>query len=286
MTLPPSFEVLLFLVVKAIQYVGGDVSYCPRSLYDCNSLQSGLHSYADTIITPEFMTSAFDDNYMGEICKFFKRPECSDSILEQCKGEILYASKTFRSRQQYICGDRFPRKGMRSLNSCVTKYRRHFSTCHQKHQNLLEEATYVTQTTTVVGPWCNLTKDYIICVYSIMALGCNTDVAEKYMEIVNHSAPVLEAVYRYGCSFGHPLDILKTTSPLPETASTPNNRHEAVYSPGRRSSSGSGRVSAVVDFHMYIFVQLLCLGFFAVVYKHVSELMNIVSDIDIAWSVR
>lgn len=107
------------------------------------------------------------------------------------------------------------------------------------------------------------------------------------MEIVNHSAPVLEAVYRYGCSFGHPLDILKTTSPLPETASTPNNRHEAVFSPGRRSSSsGSSRVSAVVDFDMYILVQFLCLGFFAVVYKHVSELMYIVSDIDIAWSVR
>ena len=61
---------------------------------------------------------------------------------------------------------------------------------------------------------CSLTKEYITCVYSIMALGCALDVANGYMTIVNMSAPVVQAIRGHGCAYGHPLDFLRTSSPV------------------------------------------------------------------------
>ncbi|CAG5132828.1 unnamed protein product, partial [Candidula unifasciata] len=240
-----------------VQYVDSDGAYCPRSLYDCNSLESELHSSADLIITPEFMTSSDDDNYIGEICKFFKRAECSDPVLSQCKGEVIYATKAFKLRQQYICGERFTRKGLQSMKTCVHKFNRHFSTCHQKRHTLLEEAAYVTQTTSDSGPWCNLTKDYITCVYSVMALGCTMEVAEEYMETVNQSVPVLEAVFGHRCAFGHPLDLLKTSVPGLESTSSTQNQHEDDYGVGRRFSPVSRRSAAGKHHHSYSLIILI-----------------------------
>ena len=67
----------------------------------------------------------------------------------------------------------------------------------------------------------SLTKEYITCVYSIMALGCAMDVADHYMHTVNMSAPVVQAIRGYGCTYGHPLDILRTTSPVSVVTSAP-----------------------------------------------------------------
>ena len=67
----------------------------------------------------------------------------------------------------------------------------------------------------------SLTQEYITCVYSIMALGCALDVADHYMHTVNMSAPVVQAIRGYGCAFGHPLDILRTTSPISVVTSAP-----------------------------------------------------------------
>ena len=67
----------------------------------------------------------------------------------------------------------------------------------------------------------SLTQEYITCVYSVMALGCALDVANHYMHTVNMSAPVVQAIRGYGCSFGHPLDILRTTSPVSIVTSAP-----------------------------------------------------------------
>lgn len=67
----------------------------------------------------------------------------------------------------------------------------------------------------------SLTQEYITCVYSIMALGCALDVADHYMHTVNMSAPVVQAIRGYGCAFGHPLDMLRTTSPVSVVTSAP-----------------------------------------------------------------
>ena len=96
----------------------------------------------------------------------------------------------------------------------------------------------------------SVTKDYITCVYSVFALGCTFEVADEYMASVNQSTPVVEAVYGYGCNFGHPLDILKTTTPVPETSPV-GGLGDSIYSSGRHPNSGSSRSAASSLHHRF-----------------------------------
>ncbi|XP_035824959.1 uncharacterized protein LOC101859162 [Aplysia californica] len=243
MILPRRVDFFVLFFIEVTRHVVGDATYCPRSLYDCDSLEAGMQSSLDVVFTPDFMSSANHDTYIGEICRFFKNPSCSEPIISECKGELVYATKAFKNRQQYICENRFTRKGMRNLNTCVRQYHRYFSNCQEKRLQKLEGATYVTSPSSSAHPWCNLTNDYIICVYSIMAFGCNFEVANKYMETVNQSAPVVEAIYGYGCSFGHPMDILSTTSSPPETTGYSGGRPVGGYNSGGHRSRGTRRGS-------------------------------------------
>ncbi|RUS84322.1 hypothetical protein EGW08_007916, partial [Elysia chlorotica] len=171
----------------------------------------------------------------------------------QCKGELVYATRAFRSRQRYICGERRDRKGANKMSVCVHQemVKRHFRSCRQKRQRKLEEVTQLSVSASPSHPWCNLTNDYIACVYSVLALGCTMEDAEEYMESVNQSTPVMEAIYGHGCSFGHPLNILKTTT----TSATDTTQDQyggggvgavgggVVYRTGRHPSYGPRRSS-------------------------------------------
>ncbi|BFZ16138.1 hypothetical protein BsWGS_19177 [Bradybaena similaris] len=148
------------------------------------------------------------------------------------------------------------------MKTCVHRYNRHFSACHTKRHTLLEEATYISEIASDSNPWCNLTKDYITCVYSVMALGCTMEVAEEYMETVNQSVPVLEAIFGHHCLFGHPLDLLKTSLPPLESTSSTDNRLEVVYGAGRRAQSGARRSGAGIQHQSYsllVFIVSICL---------------------------
>lgn len=85
-----------------------------------------------------------------------------------------------------------------------------------------------------------MTHEYIVCVYSIMALGCTLGVAEEYMSTVNMSAPVVQAILGYSCSFGHPLDILRTTSTVSAMTSAPERAMDSsAVGPSMRSEASS-----------------------------------------------
>ncbi|XP_059141353.1 uncharacterized protein LOC131929284 [Physella acuta] len=219
-------DLLILLLIEVAHLVSSDMTYCPRSLYDCDSLDTVLHNSIDAIITPEFMSSVHEDSgQIDELCKFIKSPECSEPIVSQCKGEIIYAIQAFKSRQQYICGERFTRKGISDMPTCVRTYQRNFAKCKRTRAEKLEQDSYMTQAPTSPHPWCNYTNEYIECVFTIMSFGCTMKVANKYFEQANQSSPVIDAIYRYGCSFSHPLDILKTTSPTTETTSPMHGPH-------------------------------------------------------------
>lgn len=195
-----------------------DMQQCPRSLYDCTTLEATLTGVADVILMPDFVSSVLDDFQVDEICRFLKTPICSESVLAECKGEVVYASGAVKARIQYVCGNRQARKGMQELKTCYHKFARHFHHCrNQRSKKLSLQAPY----TSDQHPWCNLTQEYILCVYSIMALGCTIGVAEEYMATVNMSYPVVQAILGFGCSFGHPLDILSTTSTVSVLTSAP-----------------------------------------------------------------
>ncbi|XP_070199055.1 uncharacterized protein [Littorina saxatilis] len=195
---------------------------CPQSLYDCSTLERSLTSVADVILMPDFVSSVHNDHtHVNEICRFLKTPSCSDSVLSECKGEVVYASGAVKARIQYVCGNRKTRKDMQELKGCYHKFRRHFNHCAKKHQKHREQLEWSPPPGVLPGAWCNLTQEYITCVYSVMALGCALDVANHYMHTVNMSAPVVLAIRGYGCTFGHPLDILRTTSPISVVTSAP-----------------------------------------------------------------
>ncbi|GFR75552.1 hypothetical protein ElyMa_002191200 [Elysia marginata] len=86
-----------------------------------------------------------------------------------------------------------------------------------------------------------------------MALGCTVEDAEQYMEAVNQSSPVMEAIYGHGCLFGHPLNILKTTTASPDTTQDMRSGRagNVVYRTGRRPAYGPRR-SAGNSLHSYV----------------------------------
>ncbi|PVD33466.1 hypothetical protein C0Q70_04722 [Pomacea canaliculata] len=225
---------------------------CPRSLYDCNTLETTLSGVADVILMPDFVSSVHGDIAVEEICRFLKTPMCSDAVLAECKGEVVYASGALKSRIQYVCGNRQTRKGMQELKSCFRRFHRHFQHCSTKRKDQLDSLRWYPPSTASPHPWCNLTQDYIMCVYSVMALGCTMEVAEEYMGTVNMSAPVVQAILGYGCSFGHPLDVLRTTSPVsvmtsaPIRAEDPSANRPDYRSGARRMWSGADCLTAVL----------------------------------------
>ncbi|KAK0053431.1 hypothetical protein Bpfe_017129, partial [Biomphalaria pfeifferi] len=253
-----------------VRVLADDSTYCPRSIYDCDSLEARLHASADVIVTPEFMTSSHEATDIDELCRFFKSPECSDSIVGQCKGEVVYATQIFKIRQQYICGERFARKEMNALKACARKTDRNLSSCHKKRNERLDEVNNLLQTSPVTHPWCNFTNDYITCVYTVMALGCAIEVAEKYMENFNFTSHFVDVVNGHGCSFSHPMEILKTTA-LPDITSQIYSRHGNYHSERssprlRNSSTSSASVSRTL-------LCLCCLlGFAAILFGQRDEL--------------
>ncbi|KAK7455311.1 hypothetical protein BaRGS_00039505 [Batillaria attramentaria] len=46
-----------------------DMQQCPRSLYDCSTLETTLTGVADVILTPDFVSSVHDDMQVDEICR-------------------------------------------------------------------------------------------------------------------------------------------------------------------------------------------------------------------------
>ncbi|KAI8780880.1 hypothetical protein BgiBS90_018231, partial [Biomphalaria glabrata] len=51
-----------------VRVLADDNTYCPRSIYDCDSLEARLHASADVIVTPEFMTSSHEATDIDELC--------------------------------------------------------------------------------------------------------------------------------------------------------------------------------------------------------------------------
>ncbi|KAK6973540.1 hypothetical protein BgiMline_024761, partial [Biomphalaria glabrata] len=51
-----------------VRVLADDSTYCPRSIYDCDSLEARLHASADVIVTPEFMTSSHEATDIDELC--------------------------------------------------------------------------------------------------------------------------------------------------------------------------------------------------------------------------
>ncbi|KAH9502685.1 hypothetical protein Btru_069512 [Bulinus truncatus] len=180
----------------------------------------------------------------GWMCtRFFKHGECSDVIIGQCKGEVVYATQIFKLRQQYICPERFIRTEKSALEKCAIKTNLSLSRCTKARNEKLEEVNYLTQASSMTHPWCNHTDTYIRCVYTVMALACKPKTAEKYMENFNLTSTFVDAVNGYGCSFIHPLDRLKTTALPPDTTSL-QQYSRSVSQYGGRQSSGSGRSTA------------------------------------------
>ncbi|GFO18573.1 hypothetical protein PoB_004507800 [Plakobranchus ocellatus] len=175
--------------------------------------------------------------------RFFKLHECYEPVVSHCKGELVFASRVFKSRQRYICGDRFTRKGNDPIKSCVQMWQKNIGKCWNHYEEKKENHPRISESSV----WCSLTKDYITCIYSVFALGCTLETADEYMATVNQSKVVVEAVYGHGCDFGHPLDILKTTTPVSLTS--PHQDGEgADYNSGHHPSLGSSR-SVASSFH-------------------------------------
>ncbi|XP_076471737.1 uncharacterized protein LOC143301380 [Babylonia areolata] len=248
-----SSAVMVWLLVMLtgpvpVSPMADNMEQCPPSLYDCTTLETSLTKVADVILMPDFVSS-LQNNYaqVKEVCDFLKSPSCSDTVLTECKGEVVYASDAVKARMQYVCGNRNTWKDMEELKACYLKYKRHFNYCAKKHRKHRDDLEWSPPAGVTHQSWCNLTQEYITCVYSVMALGCALDVANHYMHTVNMSAPVVQAIRGYGCSFGHPLDILRTTSPISVVTSAPvRGPDPSADRPSLRARSSSLRAGAVV----------------------------------------
>ncbi|GFN98910.1 hypothetical protein PoB_002541600, partial [Plakobranchus ocellatus] len=176
---------------------------------------------------------------------FFKSPQCYEPIISQCKGELVYATKAFKARQRHICGDRFARKGTDNFSDCTAHIEPHSQRCREKRSQRMEKVAHMAKTASSSHPWCNVTDDYITCVYSVMALACTMEEAEEYMTNLKQMKPVVDAIYGYDCTFGHPLNILKTTTAVPDTTQDlyGESGRGVVYRSGHHPSMGSRRSS-------------------------------------------
>ncbi|GFS00281.1 hypothetical protein ElyMa_001067900, partial [Elysia marginata] len=85
---------------------------------------------------------------------FFESPECYEPVVSDCKSELVYTTRAFRSRQRYICGDRRDRKGANKMSMCVHQVKRHFRKCRQKRQQRLDEISQVAVSPSPLHPWC------------------------------------------------------------------------------------------------------------------------------------
>ncbi|ESO97590.1 hypothetical protein LOTGIDRAFT_152679 [Lottia gigantea] len=259
-----SFWILLFLGANLLYYI--ECVCLQNTSSTCLTSFTELRKHVTSIQVTDLLIPSKNNTNHRVVCRLYEEyRSCKYTGFEKCYNEIQKEMTILDKVFDPICSKQF--HDFVTGTNCIHRYRRHYKVCHRKKHN---KDSHVPSYRSLHSKHrkdnihCNITKDYIMCLYSVTALGCSIDVAENYFTILNQS---LSTAFKYRgqlCILNHPLTAISTTSSskLMMSHSVWTTPSMSVYSNlGSRNSAVtfSSRLCNVLYIFVYFYLILSCL---------------------------
>ncbi|XP_033752386.1 uncharacterized protein LOC117336117 [Pecten maximus] len=188
----------------------------------------------------------YNETTLTEICGLFQNyMSCSEPYLHHCNNNTVFQLYELESAFKPLC--KYSKEYV-AHRSCYRRLETNFEWCQKERQTKLE----LRKPTDIQyhGYMCNVTNEYVQCIFTATFLRCSMGAANIYYDIINQSvSSLLTHVTSFRCVIRHPLEaipVFTTTTSTTTRATTPmeatlrKTTDPALESTSRNSHHTSG----------------------------------------------
>lgn len=168
----------------------------------------------------------YNQSTLTELCSTFQEyMNCSRPFLRTCNQDIIHQLNTLESAFIPICTDFTEEYILHRV--CYRNHANAYANCQKQRNDRLtvinvneSDIQYKTDT-------CNLTNQYLQCVYVATSLGCSLQAANVYFNILNQTISIMMRNSDFICNIRHPKDVIQVFT---TTTSTTTEKQTTTYS--------------------------------------------------------
>ncbi|XP_062601635.1 uncharacterized protein LOC134263319 [Saccostrea cucullata] len=251
---PALYTVVLSLSVHMINYVLSD---CPESSRTCLLPVSRLQLYVHDILPLGGFYTTYNQTALVDICRLVDEYQtCSQTITKGCDRITIHNMHLLYRAFLPICGKY--KQDYVYHRDCYSQQMFLYKSCHQRRQSQVHQIRRNEHYNLQI---CQVTNQYMKCVYLVTALQCSMEAADVYFNILNQSISLSFSDADFTCYIRHPDDDISvfTTTKSTSRAATSLGFTTSVGGPkGKRSVSSA---TEAVSSNSGCFVLLLVLYF-------------------------
>lgn len=251
---PPIFSATL-LILPALYLIPGVLSVCPESFQGrCQLPVQRLQQYVSELPPLAGFYTAYNELELINICSLVSQYQnCSETITSGCDTNTIQNIRVLHGVFLPVCGTYY--QDYLKHRNCFNHQMFMYKSCHQRRQARVNQLKREDQYNLQI---CEVTNEYVKCVYLVTALQCSMEAANIYFKILNQSMATSFDEANFRCSIRHPDDDISvfTTTKSTTTIATSLDFTTRRGSPkGKRSvSAATERVSAISGCFYLIFV--------------------------------
>nr|XP_022297742.1 uncharacterized protein LOC111107065 [Crassostrea virginica] len=245
------------LILPVLWLVPGALNACPQSspgicLLPVRRLQ---HFVSELPPLGGFYT-AYNQSGLMEICKSVNEYEnCSQTITNGCDINTIQNIRILHSVFMPVCGTFY--QDYLKHRDCFNRQLFMYKSCHQRRQARVNHLKRENQYNLRI---CEVTNEYVKCVYLVTALQCSMEAANAYFNILNQSISLSFSDANFACSIRHPDDDISvfTTTKATTTKTTFSDYTTRGGRPKeKRSISSATDTPAATRWCFYVIAVLL-----------------------------
>ncbi|XP_061178663.1 uncharacterized protein LOC133187318 [Saccostrea echinata] len=228
------YTVLLSLSVYMMKCVLSD---CPvSSSGTCLIPVSRLQHYVSDILPLGGFYTTYNKTVLVDICRLVgEYPTCSQTITKGCDRITTQNMHLLYRAFLPLCGKY--KQDYVYHRDCYSRQMFMYKSCHQRRQDEIHQIRREEHYNLQI---CQITNQYMKCVYLVTALQCSMEAADAYFNILNQSISLSFRDADFTCHIRHPDDDISvfTTTKSTTRAATSLGFTTSVGGPkGKRSVS-------------------------------------------------
>uniref|UniRef100_K1QWJ7 Uncharacterized protein n=1 Tax=Magallana gigas TaxID=29159 RepID=K1QWJ7_MAGGI len=221
--------------------VQGALSVCPESFTEtCLLPAQRLQQYVRELPPLAGFYTAYNESELINICSLVSQYQnCSKTITNGCDINTIQNIQVLHSVFLPVCGTYY--QDYLKHRNCFNHQMLMYKSCHQRRQARVNQLKREDQYNLQI---CEVTNEYVKCVYLVTALQCSMEAADTYFNILNQSMSLSFNGADFRCSIRHPHDDI---SVFTTTKSTTTIATSLDFTTRKGSPKGKRSVSAATD---------------------------------------
>ncbi|XP_069133186.1 uncharacterized protein, partial [Argopecten irradians] len=240
----PRFDIYFSLTVTLWKHV---MSQCSEAhTVACSWSLLHLRHYEGLLRPLGGFLPDYNETTLTEICGLFQNyMRCSEQYLHHCNNNTIFQLYELESAFKPLC--KYSKEYV-AHRTCYRRLETNFEWCQEERQKKLAQKKHTD--IQYHEYMCNVTNEYVQCIFTATFLRCSMGAANIYYDIINQSVSSLLAhVTSFQCIIRHPLDaipVFTTTTSTTTRETTPmeanlrKTTNPAMESTSRNSHHTSG----------------------------------------------